>query len=128
MSNTTITPAVGALALAGVAVGNWPSSGFLYLTEFDSLLNDAASGSSYPRCPSLADQVIAFGGISAASAPFNGRTRVVRVHSSATCAVKIGGSAPVAKSGLGGTSRLAAGVSEYYAVHPGEAVAVITAT
>lgn len=125
MSNTTLTPSVGALTVAGAAAGNWPSSGFLYVTEFDSMLNDAASGSSYPRCPSLADQVIAFGGISAASAAFNARTRVVRVHSSATCAVKIGGPAPVAKSGLGGTSRLAAGVSEFYAVHPGDALGVI---
>lgn len=127
MSNVTLTPSVGALAIAGVAAGNWPSSGLLYLTEFESLLNDAKSGSALPRCPSLADQVIAFGGISAASAAFNSHTRVVRLHSTVACAVKIG-KAPVAKSGLGGTARLAAGVSELYAVNPNDSVAVITST
>jgi hypothetical protein len=67
-------------------------------------------------------------GLSLTSAAFSPSSRVIRVHSSVACAVKIGGSAPVAKSGLGGCSRLAAGVSEFYAVHPGDSAAVITTT
>jgi len=128
MSNVTLIPLVGATSLAGGAGGNWPSSGFLYVTEFDSLLNDAKSGSTFPRCPSLADQVLPISGLSLASAAFSPNSRVIRVHSSVACAVKVGGPAPVAKSGLGGTSRLAAGVSEYFAVKPGDAVAVISSS
>ena len=127
MANTTLTPSVGALAVAGAAAGNFPSSGFLYVTEYDSLLNDAASGSSYPRCPSLVDQVIPFGGISAVSAAFNAHTRVVRLHTDSLCAVKVGGTKPVAVA-KPGTSRMTAGQTEFFAVKPGDAAAVITTT
>jgi hypothetical protein len=125
MSNTTITPAVGALTIAGTAAGNWPSSGFLYLTEFDSLLNDAASGTPLPRCPSQVDQVIPYGGVSAVSAPFGPHTRLVRIHTDSICAVKIGGTKPVAVA-KPGTARMTAGQTEYFAVKPGDAAAVIT--
>lgn len=129
MSNTTITPAVAGMTLAGAAAGNFPSSAFFFVTEFGSLLNEPGSGSQFPHCPSLADQVVPFGGISAVSAPFSSATRIVRVQANAICAVKIGGSAPVAvPAGIGGTSRMTAGQTEYFAVKPGDAAAVIVTT
>jgi hypothetical protein len=127
MANTTLTPSVATAALAGGAAGNWPSSGFLYLSEFGSLFGDASSGAPFPRCPSLADQVIPFGGISAASLPFTPSTRVVRVHTDSICAVKVGGAQPVAVA-KPGTARMAAGQTEYFAVTPGDKAAVITST
>jgi hypothetical protein len=127
MSNTTVTPSAGSLTFTGAAAGNFPSSGFLYLTEFDSLLNDAASGAPLPRCPSQADQVIPFGGISVISAAFSPHTRVVRVHTDSICAVKIGGTKPAAVA-KPGTARMTAGQTEYFAVKPGDAAAVITTT
>ncbi len=123
MSNVTITPAAGAVTVAGAAPGNWPSSAFLFVTEFGSALANMASGmQDVPRCPSLVDQLIPFGGISVASAPFGSQTRVVRVHSTANCSLRVGGVQPVA----GGCMRLAAGVSELYAVVPGDSLAVVT--
>jgi len=129
MSNTTLTPNAGSVALAGAAAGNWPSSAFLYLTEFESLLDDAKSGSAVPRCPALVDQVVPFGGISAASAPFSPATRIVRIQANAICAVKVGGAQPVAvPAGIGGTSRMTAGQTEYFAVRPGDAAAVVASS
>jgi hypothetical protein len=50
-------------------------------------------------------------------------------QSTAIAAVKIGGLAPVAVAGLvGGTSRMTAGQTEYFAVNPCDAVAVIATT
>jgi len=125
MSNVTLTPTVGAAALTGALAGNWPSTGFLYVTEFGSLLLDSKSGSALPRAPSLADQLIPFnGGVSVASAAFNRATRVVRLHATAVCSLQIGGTSPVA----GGTCRLAASTTEFYAVAPGDALAVVATT
>jgi len=53
---------------------------------------------------------------------------LIRVHASAIAAVKIGGVAPVAVAGLGGTSRMTASQTEYFAVAPGDAVAVMATT
>jgi len=127
--NTTLTPAVGAAVLTGALAGNFPSSAFLFVSEYGSLLNDASSGSNYPRCPTVADQVVAYGGVSAVSAPFNPATRVIRIHTTGISAVKIGGRTPVAIAGLvGGTARMPANATEFYAVQPGDAVAVIAST
>jgi hypothetical protein len=126
VSNLTVTPKPAAAALAGTQVGNYPSSAFLFISEYGSALNDGSSGSSYPRCPTVADQVVAYGAISAVSAPFNPATRAIRVHTTGICAVRIGGKAPVAVAGLvGGAGRMPANAVEFYAVAPGDALAVI---
>jgi hypothetical protein len=90
-------------------------------------LNDSSSGTLLPRCPSLADQVIPYGGISAVSAAFNPNTRLVRVHTDSICAVKIGGVAPVAVA-KPGTARMTAGQTEMFAVSPADRLAVIVTT
>src|SRR5579863_1772398 len=123
MSNVTLTPAVASAALAGALAVNSPSSAFLYVSEYGSSLNDSSSGSSYPRCPTVADQVVAYGSVSAVSAPFNPATRVIRVHTTGICSIKIGGKAPVAVAGLvGGAGRMPANATEFYAVAPGDAL------
>jgi hypothetical protein len=92
-------------------------------------MNDSSSGSTYPRCPTLADQVVAYGGVSAASGPFNPATKVIRVHTTGICAIKVGGKTPIAVAGLvGGTGRMPVNATEFYAVQPGDAVAVIATT
>lgn len=113
------------------APGNWPSSAFLFITEFESLLENTLAGRGAPvRCPSLADQAVAFGAFSAVSQPFSPQTRIERLHSNAIVCVKVGSRAPVAVPlGLGGaTARMVAGQTEYFAVRPGDAVAVITSS
>lgn len=115
-----------AAVLTAALAGNYPSSAFLYISEFSSPINNGAAGSNYPLCPTLADQVVAFGSISAASAPFGPATRMIRVQSTAISAVKIGGAAPVAVAGV--SARVTAGQVEYFAVSPGDAVAAIVST
>ena len=127
MANTTITPNVGAAALAGVAPGNYPSTAFLYVSEFATPLGGVAGGGFLPT-PTLADQVIPYGAQYAVSAPFNAATRVIRIQSNGICAVKVGSKTPVAVAGLGGGARMTAGQTEFYAVNPGDALSVIATT
>lgn len=68
---------------------------------------------------------VAIGGASALSAAFGTNTQVIRIEADATCSVKIGGVAPVATAA---DMRIAAGVPEYFAVNPGDKLAVITNT
>ena len=65
--------------------------------------------------PALADQTVAIGGSSAASAFLNVRTRVVRLATDATCSVAFG-TTPTATVT---TMRLAAGAVEYFGVPAG---------
>lgn len=126
MANTTLTPTVAAAVFSGVAPGNFPSSAFLLVSEFAALSNDVMSGSTYPRAPSLNDQVVAYGAISAGSLPFSAQTRIVQISSTGTAAIKVGGLKPLAVAGL--SSRLTAGTNLFFAVHPGDSVAAIVST
>jgi hypothetical protein len=109
-----------------VAPGNWPSSGFLYATEYGSLLADSSSGSAhFPLSPPTAEQVIAVSGISTMSAPFQPNTRLVRLHTTVVCSFRVDGLTAVATAGL--SARLPANGTEWYATNGsnGAAVAVI---
>jgi hypothetical protein len=129
VANTTLTPNVASAALTGAQAGTYPNSALLFVSEFASPLVNGPAGGGFLLCPSLADQVIAISGISAASAPFSSATRGIRVQSTAIAAVKVGGKAPVAVAGLiGGTARVTAGQTEIYAVNPGDAVAVVASS
>lgn len=101
----------------------------LYVTEFAKQGRDLAgylnqNGSA--EQPPVAEQTVAIGAGSTASAAFNASTAIVRLHADAICSVAFG-AAPTASAT---TMRLAAGQTEYFAVVPGSAfkVAVITNT
>jgi hypothetical protein len=125
-------PSVGALALSGVqasfsvAINNAK----LYVGEFESLNQNALSGVEAPmaHCPPLALQAIPFGTTVAFSAPFSSRTRVIRLHTDTVCAVYIGGLYAGVTAGLNGAMRMAANQTEYFAVKPGDTLAVVTSS
>lgn len=105
----------------------------LYVTEYPSLTADATAGGGVllPKGPALAHQAIAISGVSAQSAAFSNNTRIIRVATDAVCAVEIGGTGPVAivaAGGLGSQRMPANGPPEFYAVNPGDKLAVITTT
>ncbi len=102
----------------------------LYITEFQALgqagLPPWGYGPNAPtqaaQQPPIAEQAVAIGGTSVASAAFGGATVLVRLHTDAICSVEFG-SAPIATAT---TARMAAGQTEYFGVSPGMKVAVIT--
>jgi hypothetical protein len=97
----------------------------LYVTEYASLNNDASAGGGVllPKCPSLVDQAVTIPG---ASAPFSAGTRFIRVSTDSICSVKIGGTNPAATTAM---ARMAAnGPPEFYAVNPGDKLAVVVNT
>lgn len=101
----------------------------LYVTEFAKQGRDLAgylNQNGCPEQPPTAEQTVAIGAGSAASAAFNAGTAIVRIHADAICSVAFG-TAPTATAT---SMRLAAGQTEYFTVAPGSAfkVAVITNT
>jgi hypothetical protein len=130
VSNSTITTAVGAASFAGAAGAIWPSSGFFYVVEYQSLAQDtgAGGGAQLVKAPPLQTQVIQISGISTPSQPFSAQTRIVRLHTDTTVGFFVGGSAPIARAGANGTGRLPANATEFYSVNPGDALAVISST
>lgn len=96
----------------------------LFITEFVQFPTVQGNPIQAPMEPAVAEQTVAIGGASVASAAFNAKTRLVRLHTDAICSVKFG-SAPVASAT---TARLAAGQTEFHAVSPGDKVAVIVNT
>lgn len=77
------------------------------------------------QSPKTAENNVAISGASAASAAFNAKTLLVRVHTDAICSVEVGGSAPVATTA---SARMIAGQTEYFLVKPGDKLAVIANT
>jgi len=133
MSNQTITPSLGAGALAGTQITLTPltNTAKLYLTEFESLneYQVAGAGAQIAHCPPLVSQVVNFGATSTLSAPFGPTSRVLRVHTDTACCLCIGTSAaPVAVAGVSGVFRMAASQTEYFKVKPGDVLAVIVST
>lgn len=64
--------------------------------------------------PALAEQAVTIGAGSAQSAELNGKTRFVRLHAEAACAIAFGAS-PTAVATL---HRMPAGAVEFYGVNP----------
>lgn len=98
----------------------------LRITEFPGLGGGSNETAQMAGTPATAEQVVAIGAGSTQSAPFNAATRIVRLHAEAICAVAVGGSNPTA-SGTN-SARLIAGQTEYFAVKPGDKIAVIQST
>lgn len=106
----------------------------LYITELDTLGNPNEGGNAQiARMAPIAEQTLAIGGSSAASSAFNKQTRFVRLETDTTCAIAFG-NAPTAQTASGtatgssatGTARLFQNTVEYFAVNPGDKVAVIS--
>lgn len=109
----------------------------LYITEFQAIGYAGgptwAAGTNGPtqaaQQPAVANQTVAIGGASVASAAFNAATTLVRLHTDSICSIAftLPGSTtdPVATAT---SARMAANQTEYFGVVPGTKVAVITNT
>lgn len=106
----------------------------LYITELDTLGTPTEGGNAQiAHMPPITEQTLGITGSSAASTAFNAATRFIRLETDVICAIAFG-AAPTAQTASGtatgasalGTTRLAAGDREYFAVIPGQKVAVIT--
>ena len=95
----------------------------LYIAEFSGQQVDAGlaripAGS----LPAVAHQVVDFAGTSVQSQLFNTATRYVRLHADAACHVLVSSGNPTATTI---NMRLPADGVEYFAVQPGQRLAVI---
>jgi hypothetical protein len=66
--------------------------------------------------PAVAEQAVTIGVASVQSAALNGKTKLLRVHAEAACAIAFG----VNPTAVATTHRLPAGAVEYYGVTPGD--------
>ena len=96
----------------------------LYVSEFPEIALAVNAPTPMARQPAIVEQAVSIGANSAPSAAFNVRTKMVRLHTDVICSVTFG-TAPVATAAM---ARMAAGQTEYFAVQPGDKVAVITNT
>ena len=96
----------------------------LYISEYAVLGSTQSGALPVAPDPALAGQTVAIGGTSAVSQPFSGQTRYVRLHSDAICS-RLFGKSPTATAA---SPRMAVDQTEYFAVNPGDRVAVITNT
>jgi hypothetical protein len=119
MSDTGITPTVGSTTLAGVRA-NAPAPGILYIGEFDSVLGHQRSGTDWTHFPTVQDQLVAFGPAVNISRPFTQDTRLVRLHATAACLIRVDMSPTAAP-----LMRMGANATETFACSPGASVLVI---
>lgn len=96
----------------------------VYISEFAEFPVWQGSQTPAAPMPPVAEQTVAIGGGSVASAAFNAKTRIVGIHTDAICSIAFG-AAPTATAT---NRRLAANATEYFRVQPGHKVAVITNT
>jgi DUF917 family protein len=97
----------------------------LYITEGRLAGAGGLQGTPMMGMPKVAGQTVAIGATTVQSAAFNANTQIIRLESDVVCSVEIGGANPVATAA---SQRMAAGVPEYFAVTPGDKLAVITNT
>jgi hypothetical protein len=99
----------------------------LYITEFQNM---AAVGSRFvnvPAMPPVAEQTVAIGAGSVQSNPFNAATAIIRVEADSVCSIEIGPTASGGPVATANTMRIPASApGEYFAVQPGQVLAVIT--
>lgn len=74
--------------------------------------------------PSLMNQQISIGGVSAQSTAFADTTRFIRLHADVACRVAIGANPTASATSM----RIGAGGTEYLGVRPGLKIAVISTT
>lgn len=101
----------------------------LYITEFVKQGRDGAgfpNQNATPEEPAMAEQTVAIGASSVASATFNAKTTMVRLHCDVVCSISVAAT-PTATAT---NRRLAANTTEFLALpaNSGLKVAVITNT
>jgi len=101
----------------------------LYITEFEHMPSLTSWGviPQCPQAPGLAEQKLAIGGTSVASAAFNAKTKFVMLHTDVICSIAWSetGTDPTAAATA---QRMAANETRFYGVRSGGKVAVITNT
>lgn len=94
----------------------------LYITEFDGSGNSVSGASlQVGKMPPVTTQVVAFTTSSVQSAAFNASTKFIRVQSDAVCHLVFAANPTSTTNG----QRMVADSTEYFAVTPGDKVAVI---
>lgn len=96
----------------------------LYISEFANMAGVGSRPVNVAPMPPLVEQTVAIGAGSVQSNAFSATTQIIRVCADAVCSIVIGAN-PTATAT---TMRLAANVPEYFAVQPGQKLAVITNT
>lgn len=96
----------------------------LYIAEFTTLGAPWGNVVQSGQTPPVTEQKLAIGVSSVQSAAFGSKTLIVRISTDAICSVAFGDN-PTATSN---NARMAANQTEYFAVVPGQKVAVITNT
>lgn len=96
----------------------------LYIAEFtESAFGQIAGHAPVAALPAVTEQTVAISGTSNASNAFGNQTEIIRVHTDTTCSILVGTGTPVATAAK---LRMVADQTEYFAVQPGDKIAVIT--
>lgn len=94
----------------------------LFVSELTSLGFDARGGAVLaPQMPSSNEQIVAIGAVSAASAPFAAGTKYVMVNADVACCLAFG----VGPTAVNTAHRMGANETRFYAVRPGDQIAVV---
>lgn len=104
---------------------------FLYIEEFQGFgqaqlgFDFVPAAAATTALPTTSQTPVANTGATTQSAAFARSTLIIRVHADSICSVKVGGVNPVATVN---NMRFAANQTEYFAVAPGDKLAVIVNT
>lgn len=95
----------------------------LYITEFEGRAQGAGGAASGAMpLPPVAEQIVAIGAASAASAALGPTTRFVRLIADAACSIAVGTNPTATAAKM----RLSANVPEVFGVRAGDKIAAIT--
>lgn len=96
---------------------------FLYITEYQKY---SGSGTNFQAAlePEQANQRVVNTGATTQSTAFGKNTYLIRVHADSICSIEVGANPTATTS----SKRLAANQTEYFAVLPGQVLAVILNT
>ena len=96
----------------------------LYISEYSKVLTYGNKGIPVPIEPATEQTPVTISGTSAQGAAFAADTLIVRIHSDVVCSILFSAN-PTADVN---DKRMSAGDTEYFAVSPGDKVAVISNT
>lgn len=96
----------------------------LYISEFANMAGVGSRFVNTAPMPPLVEQTVAIGGASTQSNAFSATTQVIRVCADSVCSIEIG----LNPTATATKARLPANVTEYFAVLPGQVLAVIQNT
>lgn len=97
----------------------------LYISEYTKIGGGFATGQAVVQEPAHVIQApVTIGATSLQSAAFHNYTKIIRVHTDAACSIAFGDNPTATANSM----RLAGNQTEYFAVLPGQKLAVITNT